>query len=406
MPPKDKKTVKDEFSEDAESSKVVTPDEQAFAFMSDKDNAKDHYNFQVGRYYRVSTGSLKLDILTGGGITPGILRLVGRNSGGKTSECLEILRNFLLEKGRRGLYVQAEGKFSKELQVRSGVKFVTHPKDWQEGTCLIYESNIFESVCNFVENLIRNNPTEQEYMFIVDSLDGLILRDDLSKAYEDSHKVAGPQVLGKKMMQKLALALVKFGHIFAFTSQVTAQPKIDPYAKLEHRDFASSGGNWALHYPENIWEFNARFQDDIILKDPNAKYNESKNPIIGHLVPITVRKSNNEKNSVRVKYPIRYGMTGGKSVWVQREVGDAVIAFYAKKKGSWIEFSTQLIEELAAAGLVMPAKIQGTDKLYEFLEENQKITDFLFEKFRNALKQEAVVTDSEDPLEVVAVTEL
>ena len=390
--------VEEEEQDDQDS--CLSPQAQMGEYMRHKDNVGDHFNFVPDKYYRVSTGSLKLDIITGGGITPGIVRLVGRNSGGKTSETLELMRNFLLVPNRRGIFFPAEGKFSEELKARSGVKFTKDPAKWDEGVCLIYETNIFEAVAKLMGTLIKKNPTNQEYMFAIDSLDGLILRDDLDKPFEDSHKVAGPQVVGKKLMQKFALPLIKFGHILIFTSQVTAQPKIDPYAKLEYRDFSSSGGNWALHYPEHIWEYTTRYpKAHSILEKPSEKPDEKKNPTIGHLAPVTIQKSNIEKKGQTLSYPIKYGRTNGTSVWVEREVGDVLIAYQMKVSGSWLSFPDSLHAEITKIDPDCPTKIQGSDKLYSYLESQPKVSKMLFQKFVELLIPcPQNVTDGSDPL--------
>ena len=60
-----------------------------------KENKDDHYNYEQEVYYKVSTGSLNLDIATSGGLCPGLHRFIGMNEGGKTSEALEVMKNFL-----------------------------------------------------------------------------------------------------------------------------------------------------------------------------------------------------------------------------------------------------------------------------------------------------------------------
>ena len=59
-----------------------------------KENKDDHYNYEEEVYYKVSTGSLNLDIATSGGLCPGLHRFIGMNEGGKTSEALEVMKNF------------------------------------------------------------------------------------------------------------------------------------------------------------------------------------------------------------------------------------------------------------------------------------------------------------------------
>ena len=116
----------------------IDPSEQLASFL--KNNKKYHYNFEEDVYYKVSFGSLKLDIELGG-IGPGFHRFCGKTEGGKTSEALEICKNFLKEPGRRAVYVKCEGRLSPEMRARSGVKFVkgdpTKDGDsWVDGTCI------------------------------------------------------------------------------------------------------------------------------------------------------------------------------------------------------------------------------------------------------------------------------
>jgi hypothetical protein len=363
---------------------------QEFTKQFFKKNKTEVLNGQPTITHIVSTGSLKLDILTGGGIGPGFTRLVGQNSGGKTSEGLMLMYNFF--------EAQAEGRLSNEIIARSGITFVTDPDEWVPGTCLVFEGNTYESVADYIKGLLTNNPEGNLYFFLVDSLDGLILRDDRDKDFQDSFKVAGPAVIGKKLMQHVALPLVKFGHILVMTSQVTAQPKIDPYAKVEPRLFAASGGNALLHYADNIWEFLPRYQDDRILADPSQKYNYSKNPIIGHLAKIIVRKSNNEKNEDRLSYPIKYRQTGATSIWIEREVGDILLAYRMIISGAWYSFPEDLHKELLKIDPNVPGKVQGTSKLYELLENNKALTKFLFNYLRNALISAKIAVGEGDPL--------
>jgi hypothetical protein len=87
-----------------------------------KDNKEDHYNFEDEIYYKVSTGSLNLDIATSGGLCPGLHRFIGMNEGGKTSEALEVAKNFLKTvDSSRALLFKAEGRLSKEIKDRSGI---------------------------------------------------------------------------------------------------------------------------------------------------------------------------------------------------------------------------------------------------------------------------------------------
>lgn len=375
--------------------KTLTPEKHAKLFLNA--NADDHYNRAKTNKYKVSTGSLKLDIVTGGGVTNGVIRFAGENSGGKTSEGLELMRNFLLRPKARAMYVPAEGRLSDEHIARSGVKFVSNEDDWAEGTCLIFKSNIYEVVVAFIMSLIQNNNNGIEYFFFVDSVDGLILREDLEKSLNESYRVAGPAVISKKLMQRVSLPIHELGHFFAYTTQVTATVQ-KPGSKAPPPKI--SGPNALKHYCDDIWEFLPRWNEHRILKKPNVEYDPDTNPIIGHWANLIIRKSNNEKNDYRLTYPIKYGMNGGQSIWTEREVGDVLIAYdFFDIKGSWMTFKPDFLKEIRTIDEKIPEKVQGTDKLYDLLAKHKEVTRYCFDKFRKSLSQNKIWESDEDPFE-------
>ena len=84
-----------------------------------------------------------MDFELGGGLGPGLHRFIGINEGGKTSESLEVMKNFLKMPNARGFLVKAEGRLPKEMKSRSGVEFVSNEDEWKDGNCFVFESNIF-----------------------------------------------------------------------------------------------------------------------------------------------------------------------------------------------------------------------------------------------------------------------
>ena len=114
--------------------------------------------------------------------------------------------------------------------------------------------------------------------------------------------------------------------------------------------------------------------------------NKSKNKILGHNVKVTVKKSPNEKTNYVVEYPIRYGRTGGNSIWVEREVIDMLYGWeFIHRKGAWITIDIELINLLKEEGLEIPDKIQGEPKLNAVLEEDDNLRLFLIRYFREML---------------------
>ena len=266
-----------------------------------KANKEDHYNFEEEIDYKVSSGSLQFDLQLGGGFGPGLHRFCGMNEGGKNSEALEVIKNFLTTIPRsKGVYIKAEGRLSKEMRDRSGLDFVFSAKDWVEGTCFVFESNIYETAVDLMRQLVADNENDTKYCFVLDSVDGLIPKNDMDKGFEDSSKIAGGAVIAGTFMKKMSIALAKRGHMAIFISQVRADIKLDPYTKAPIRQTSATGGNALLHFANWIIEFEPRFNKDVILQNPSIKKMDmQKNPAIGHFAVVTVKKSPNEKNKLQ-----------------------------------------------------------------------------------------------------------
>lgn len=370
--------------EDTQETQGVDPKELLKSYL--KDNKQDHYNFEDTVNYKVSTGSLNLDIEISGGVGPGVFRASGGSESGKTSLCLEIARNFLKEKNRRVLFIKCEGRLSEEMKKRNGLTFVYDADEWTDGSIFVLESNIYEFIINLMRQLVVNNPTKIQYMFILDSLDGLILRDDFSKDMGSENRVAGTPKLTKQFLQKLGLAMQKFGHICALISQQTAEIKLDPYAKEPPRTITGGGGNAAAHWANIVFQFEPRFGGDLILEKPNERPDRVANKILGHKVKITLKKSTNEKTHTKIEYPVKYGVQAGTSVWKSLEVIDTLVAWeLLQKAGAWFSLADTLTKELTEKGFEVPEKIQGMKKTQDWLDSNPAILDFLYEKFKSTL---------------------
>jgi RecA/RadA recombinase len=365
--------------EEIESTNILTSQNQIKNFL--KRNEESHYNFEPTIDYKVSSGSLLFDYKLGGGLGTGLHRFVGINEGGKTSCALQFMKGFLENSTKRkGFYIKAEGRLSKEMIERSGVKFVFDADDWKEGTCFVFESNIYETVFDALRELVGKNDEKIQYFFLLDSVDGLIRKGDLDKTFEESQKVAGGAVIAADLMKRMSIALQKRGHICIFISQVRADIKLDPYSKAPVRQTTATGGNALLHFANWIIEFEPRFKGDLILQDEKVNYDEYKNPYIGHIVKVTIKKSPNEKTNSVIKYPIRYGRKNGTSNWIEKEIFDFLLMWdFAEQKGAWINFDQDFINILKDAGFVdFPEKIQGTAKFETLINENENLKKFLF----------------------------
>ncbi len=128
----------------------------------------------------------------------------------------------------------------------------------------------------------------------------------------------------------------------------------------------------------------------MILKNPSDKNIDiQKNPIIGHWAKVTVKKSPNEKTNLTIPYPIRYGRTGGKSIWIEKEIVDLLLAWeLVNKGGAWFTPSEDFVQLLTENGLLFPEKVHGEAALFKTIEDDEKLLLFLIEYFRKMISNE------------------
>lgn len=382
------KKTKDEYlpTEGETEVKGHTPEEELNKFL--KDNESEHLNFFEEVNYKVSTGSLNLDYYTGGGLTPGLHRMTGCSESGKSSASLEIMRNFLATvPNSRGVYIKSEGRLSREVRGRSGIVFTTKAEEWKDGTVFILETNVYETSNALMKTLVFNNPFNKRYMFIIDSMDALLLKNDVDKKDGEENKVAGGALLTSDLMKRVALRLTKLGHLAVFISQVRSTIQIDQKTKREFKATNASGGHAVTHYANWVFEFQPNFfGGSLILEDPEVKTpHPITNKIIGHWVKINIRKSTNEITGQSIEYPIKHGQTNGSSIWKEYEVFDMMLVFeHLKKEGAWLKANSDssLIKDIITQFKEFPEKFNGQAKFLLYLEKNKEVMTYLYDRFK------------------------
>ena len=292
-----------------------------------KSNRDYHYNLEEGAEpYLVSSGSMILDHVLGGGFGSGLHRFIGANEGGKTNEALHVMHNMLKTvDNSKGLFVMAEGRLSQEVKDRAGIKFVYSAEEWDVGTCLVLECHIMDTMIDFLRGLLKNNPDKEKFCIVIDSMDGLITKEDLEKGSSDARKVAGGALMTSDFLKRVSLGMSKFGHMCIMISQVRSTITTSMYAKQDpNNQTNSSGGNAILHYPDWILEFKKQNKGDKILEKPTEQITPD-NKIYGHNAKVLILKSTNEATGQIVAYPIKHGRSNGKSIWLEREVVDMLL---------------------------------------------------------------------------------
>lgn len=344
-------------------------------------DGKDHFNYIEPQDYKVSTGSLNLDLETDGGIHPTIIRCAGPAETGKTSFSLQLAKNFLEVKNRRGVYFLSDKELSHEMVKRSGVKFVESLDDWVDGTCYVIRTNVYETVCNTIKKLIANVGTL--YIFILDSMDNFAPKSALEGDFGDSFAKGGTGAISSHFFRCFNILLPRLGHLTIMISQARDAIVIGRQAAPTWKQMNSSGGRAIEHAVSWAFEFSPAMNSKEDMFWEGEPYKGKK---LGHNCIIQFKKSTNEKTGTKVKYPIIYGRANGKSIWIEREIFDQLLIWgMLKRKVGWLEFIPNLLEELIKIEPSTPKQIQGEENFIKFLESNPKLTEFLYKKFQETL---------------------
>jgi hypothetical protein len=243
--------------------------------------------------------------------------------------------------------------------------------------------------------MISNNPNNYKYFIILDSLDGLVLRGDLAKSFDgdESVKVAGAPLMTKRILKQCSLPISESGHLMILISQVSASitGKYDVPDQLRGN---GGGGNAKVHFCDYILEFMPRTNQDLILEGNDTKLEadvEVSNQL-GHYCKVRIRKSANEKTNLIARYPIKYGVKEGSSIWTEYEIFDLLEVFkLVEKGGSWftVKEATQAIlrDKGVSEELIKSNKFQGRNNILNWIS-NAEVKQALFAYMREILNEE------------------
>lgn len=363
----------------SKEEKTITAEQILSSIM--EAHKDEHLNDLPDVFYKVSSGSLNLDYALNGGFGPGIHRFMGVTEGGKTSEALDVMRNFFKQfaGASKGLFIKAEGRLSPELRKRTGMTFVSKVEDWKDGTIFVLECNIYEVAAKAISKLCTEM-RDVKLCIILDSVDGLITRGDKEKDFGEATKVAGGAVVAGLLMKHLGAYVSKLGHMLIIISQVRAKVETG-YSSEPSRQVSATGGNALQHSADVMIEFWTQTNADQILEKDGEQPDIHKNRILGHYANARIKKSTNESTRYNIKYPIRHGVIGG-SIWIEREIMEMLMNFsYIKKAGSWLSVTSDLVTEVNEfAGKKIfegTEKAQGADNMENVICRDKETTEIL-----------------------------
>lgn len=337
-----------------------------------------HFNNIIPTNYKVSTGSLNFDLEIGGGIKNTILRLAGPAEAGKTSFSLNLAKNFLDEPNRRGVYFLSDKELSDEIVKRAGLKFVENIDEWVDGTLYIIRTNVYEMVCNTIKKLIVNR--DKNLIFILDSMDNFAPAAALEADFGDSFAKGGTGAISSHFFRSFNILLPRLGHMTVMISQMRDSIVIGRQTSPTWKQMNTSGGRAVEHAVSWAFEFAPAMNGKEDMFWDGEPYKSKK---LGHNCIVNFKKSTNEKTGGKVKYPIVYGRSGGKSIWVEKEIFDQLNLWSKiKQKGSWFEWNDETLQDLSKIDAEIPKQIQGEDKFVKFLESKPLITSHLYKAFK------------------------
>ncbi len=351
---------------------------------------EDHYNHIQNETVKISSGSLVLDSLIS--VKSGdIIRLCSNSpEAGKTSQSFLFAKNYMEAMSpAKTLYIKSESRLSDELKLRTGLKFTEKSEDWDINSVFVLNCNIFETVAQIVESLLKITHENGIHLAIIlDSLDGMILKNDYKKdigGSEGGIKVGGVPLLSKLLFRKIALPINKYNALFMACSQYSASININPYAKDPPKMVEASGGNNISFQANYILNYASRYQSDLILEKPDEKPDMTKNKILGHYATVEIKKSSMDTSGYRARIAIRKGKVGN-AIWVSKEVVDIMLGWsLILKKGAWFSFEDSVMKEAKESGLELKEQVQGLNNLYDYFEDNKQVFDFFFIKAKNLI---------------------
>lgn len=350
-----------------------------------------HYNFVNSTPVRISSGSLLLDsavkVMSGQ-----IIKAVGSAELGKTSQAMLFCKNYMETMPKsKCIYVNAEAKFGEDIKNRTGLKYVEKADEWTYGTVFILHTNIFDTICDTLEAILRKSHELGEHIAVViDSMDMLTLASSLDSKASAGKKPAGVNYLSKELFRRLGHPISKYNALLIMICQYSQTFTMSQYEKEAPKISVGNATHALNHSCSVCLEYSQRYSGDYITeKGDGERPDFEKNKILGVFCRVGIKKSTTNTTNYTIQVPIKFqSNTPGNNVWRSKEIGDIICMWQlAAKGGAWLTFDPSIVKELKDAGLELKEKVNGINALYDYLEENPLIMDYFYQKFSKMLSQ-------------------
>jgi len=317
----------------------------------------------------ISTGSLGLDILTGG-IGSGVVQLWGPDGIGKTTLLLIMggeFQKFYNYKFVRVYLHATEGRINRKLEkMAPNLKMVTESEEdlTQDEKGKIIPAPIFrmsrpksgEKLFNGILKTLKQDKVK--FFHIIDSIDGIQSEVNDNKTFSDAEKTASTATLLTRFLKEASAYANHYGHIVAFTHQVRDKINQGGMSHVSGVGKQKAGGHAIDHYSnlrlglEKLWT-------DLYIRE-NPSDNHSK--VIGHIMSMKLEKVSNSGN-VHSKASVPFIYDHG--IDHEREIATLADGYgLIQKKGAWYALDDKNIA-------------QGYNKLIEYLKSNKDIAERL-----------------------------
>lgn len=337
--------------------------------LDSKEHKGTNYGFIAGKdlfEYQdeyISTGSVRMDVLLGGGYRSGMSVFFGDEETGKTAQGLVWAKNWQDKYGEKGIvmFFDAEGRLSDYKINMSGI---------DRSRFGLYRGNLGEKIYDSIERTILDNPEGFKYFFILDSIDAILRQEDKDKSMSDPSKIAGGAALNSIAYKRLSAPLHCLGHHLYMCSQVRTQ-RISGGPEAPK----PSGGKATRFYGDIVGRVHKGYSDTFI-KDGEK--------VIGNKTRIQILKSYNEVSNSDIHIPVLYKHKGG----VYREYEALLLGIewtWIEKGGAWYNFTElfqNFVEKDCPGQFDLTKKMQGEKRILEFLTENPLLVDYMFAKFK------------------------